>query len=164
MRKEVCERIISECEQTCQKLGGDFYQVMQKAPQVVEKWKRYETIAQQVWHHASSREELTAFLLNGPEPDPQELETVLSLIRSVPYLLRSAFESAAKNLPPPPGGRPRDLTPQESKEICREIGWLYGQGVELRDAQKRMAQRYHTSLRTIQRAWQHRAQWKSDPI
>lgn len=39
MRKEVCEQLIAEAEQFGQKMGGDFYEVMKKAPQVVEKWK-----------------------------------------------------------------------------------------------------------------------------
>ncbi len=162
VRKEVCDQLISECEQTCQKLGGDLYEVMKKAPQVVEKWKRYAPLFQQVWNNAKNREELAAFLLTaGPDRRPEELETVLTLIRTVPYLLRNHLQGAAKNLPPSPGGRPRELSPQQSREICMQIGQLYGLGVELPHAQKRMAQRYDVSLRTIQRAWQERAKWKS---
>ncbi len=165
MRKEVCDQLISECEQTCQKLGGDLYEVMKKAPQVVEKWKRYAPFFQQVWNNAKNREELAAFLLTaGPDPRPEELETVLTLIRTVPYLLRNHLQDAAKSLPPSPGGRPRELSPQQSREICMQIGQLYGLGVELPDAQKRMARRYHVSLRTIQRAWQQKAKWKSAAI
>jgi hypothetical protein len=165
MRKEVCDQLIAECEQTCQKLGGDLYEVMKKAPQVVEKWKRYAPLFQQVWNHARNREELTAFLLTiGPDPKPEQLETVLTLIRTVPYVLRNHLQSAAKSLPPSPGGRPRELSAEQSREICRQIGQLYGLGVELPDAQKRMVLRYGVSLRTIQRAWQQRAKWKSTPI
>jgi len=149
----------------CQKMGADFYEVMGRAPQVVEKWKRYAALFQQVWDNAKSREELTAFLLTtGPDPKPEELETVLTLIRTVPYLLRNQFQGVAKRLPPSPGGRPRGLSPEESKEVCLQIGKLYGLGVGLPDAQKRLARRYDVSLRTIQRAWQERTKWKSDPI
>jgi hypothetical protein len=162
VRKEVCEQLIAEAEQFGQKMGGDFYEVMKKAPQVVEKWKGHYFLAQEFWKNAGTREELTAFLLNGPDPSPEELETWLTFIRTVPYIVRKGLQSAAQSLPPPPGGRPRELTPQECKTICAEIGWLYGQGVELRDAQKPMAQRYNKGLRTIQRAWQQRAKWKSD--
>ncbi|MFY9561210.1 MAG: hypothetical protein WAQ52_13330 [Terriglobales bacterium] len=164
MKKEVCDQLISEAERVCQRLGGDLYEVMNKAPQVVEKWKRYYVLAQELWKNARTREDLTAFLLSGPDPSPEELETLLTFTRTVPYILRDGLQSAAKSLPPPPGGRPRELTPQECKTICAEIGWLYGQGVELRDAQKRMAQRYNKGLRTIQRAWQQRAKWKSEAI
>jgi len=149
----------------CQKMGADFYEVMGRAPHVVEKWKRYAALFQQVWDNAKSREELTAFLLTtGPDPKPEELETVLTLIRTVPYLLRNQFQGVAKRLPPSPGGRPRGLSPEESKEVCLQIGKLYGLGVGLPDAQKRLARRYDVSLRTIQRAWQERTKWKSDPI
>jgi hypothetical protein len=165
VRKEACDQLISECEQTCQKLGGDLYEVMKKAPQVVEKWKRYAPLFQQVWNHAGNREELTAFLLPmESDPKPEELETVLTLIRTVPYLLRGHLQSAAKSLPPSPGGRRRELSPEQSREICVQIGQLYGLGVRLPDAQKRMAQRYNVSLRTIQRAWQQKAKWKSEAI
>lgn len=165
VRKEVCDRLISECEQTCLKLGGNLYEVMKRAPQVVEKWKRYAPLFQRVWDKARNREELTAFLLTaGPDPRPEELETVLTLIRTVPYLLRNHLQAAAKSLPPSPGGRPRGLSAEQSKEVCLRIGQLYGLGVELPRAQKRMAQRYDVSLRTIQRTWQQRAKWKSDSV
>ena len=165
VRKEVCDQLISECEQMCQKMGADFYEVMQRAPQIVEKWKRYAALFRQVWDNAKSREELTAFLLTtGPDPKPEEVETVLTLIRTVPYLLRNQLQGVAKSLPPSPGGRPRGLSPEQNKEVCLQIGKLYGQGVELPAAQKRMARRYSVSLRTIQRAWQERANWKGDAI
>ena len=157
MQKQICDQLISETEQSLQRMGLDLYEIMQRAPEVVEKWKRFYGLFQQVWNHATSREELTAFLLTGPDPSPEEMGTVLTLIRTVPYLLRSSLQDAAKSLPPPPGGRPRGLSPEQRKEICLQIGQLYGQGVELRDAQKRLAQRYHVSLRTIQRAWQGRS-------
>jgi hypothetical protein len=164
VRKEACDQLISEAEQVCQKLGGDLYEVMKKAPLVVEKWKQHYFLAQEMWQHARSREELTAFLLSAPDASPEELETWLTFMRAVPFVLRKSLQSAAQRLPPPPGGRPRELTLQECKQICAEIGWLYGQGVELQDAQKRMAQRYNKGLRTIQRTWQQRVKWKSDAL
>ena len=112
-------------------------------------------------NHAGSREELSAFLLSGPDLNPAEMETVLTLIRTIPYLLRRAFQDATQSLPPSPGGRRWELLPEQRQEICLRIGQLYGLGVEVRDAQKRMAQRYDVSLRTIQRAWQERAKWNS---
>ena len=164
MKKQLCDQLITETEQSFQKMGLDLYEIMQRAPAVVEKWKRYSGLFRQVWNHASSREELTAFLLTGPDPSPEEMGTVLTLIRTVPYLLRSSLQDAAKSLPPPPGGRPRGLSPEQSKEVCLQIGQLYGLGVELPDAQKRMARHYSVGLRTIQRAWQQRSKWNSGPI
>ena len=162
VQKQICDQLISETEQSLQRMGLDLYEIMQRAPAVVEKWKRYYGPFLEVWNHASNREELTAFLLTGPDLSPEEMETVLTLIRTVPYLLRRSLQDAAKSLPPPPGGRPRELRREQCKEICLQIGQLYGQGVELRDAQKRLAQRYHVGLRTIQRVWQGRAKWNSN--
>jgi len=162
VKKEICDRLISECEQSFQKMGLDFYEVMKKAPEVVERWKKYYAVAQRVWSNSRSRKELTAALLAGPDPDPEEFERWLAFIRILPYFLRSSLQGIAKSLPPPPGGRPRELTPQQCMQVCLLIGQLYGQGVELPDAQRRMAQRYGVSLRTIQRVWQQRAKWKSN--
>ena len=164
MKKEVCDQLISECEQSFQKMGLDFYEVMKKAPEVVERWKKYYAVAQRVWSNSSSRKELTAALLAGPDPNPEEFERWLAFIRILPHFLRSSLQGIAKTLPPSPGGRPRELTPQECMQVCLLIGQLFGQGVELPDAQKRMARRYDVSLRTIQRAWQERAKWKSNSL
>jgi hypothetical protein len=112
VQKQICDQLISETEEILQRMGLDLYEIMQRAPAVVEKWKRYYGPFLEVWNHASSREELTAFLLTGPDPSPEEMETVLTLIRRVPYLLRRSLQDAAKSLPPPPGGRPRELGPE----------------------------------------------------
>lgn len=165
VRQEVCDQLISECEQTCQKMGVDFYQVMTGAPRVVEKLKGYAALFQQFWEHAGNREELAAFLLTtGPDLEPTELETVRALIRTLPYLLRGHLQGVAKRFPPSPGGRPPGLSPEQSRAVCQQIGTLFGQGVRLPDAQKRMARRHGVSLRTIQRAWRERAKWKCDPV
>jgi hypothetical protein len=137
---------------------------MKRAPQIAEKWKRYAALFQQVWEHARNREELTAFLLTGPDLQPEELETVLTLIRTIPYVLRNHLQGAAKSPPPSPRwSAQKVLKPEQSKEVCLQIGQLFGLGVGLPDAQKRMANRYNVSLRTIQRAWRKRAKWKPDP-
>jgi hypothetical protein len=162
MKKEICDQLITETEQSFEKMGLDFYQTMQKAPAILERWKKYAPLFQQLWTHATNREELTKLLLAGPDSSPEEMENVLALIRTLPYFLRSHLQEAAQALPPSPGGRPRELTPEQRKEVCLKIGHLYGMGVEIRDAQKRMAQQYSVSLRTIQRAWQERAKWNSD--
>ncbi len=164
VRQEICDQLIAQCEQSCQKMGVDFYQAMKGAPRVVERLKGYASLFQQVWEHAGNREELAAFLVQGPDLQPADLETVLALIRTAPYLLRSQFQSVAKRLPPSPGGRPRGLSPEQSREVCLQIGTLLGQGVELPHAQKRMARHYGVSLRTIQRAWRERAKWRCDLV
>src|SRR5947209_17435607 len=94
VQKQICDQLISETEQSLQRMGLDLYEIMQRALAAVEKWKRYYGPFQEVWNHASNREELTAFLLTGPDLSPEETETVLTLIRTVPYLLRRSLQDA----------------------------------------------------------------------
>jgi len=164
VQKQICDQLITETEQSFQKMGLDLYEAMQRAGALMERWKQYIPLFQQVWNNATNREQLTALLVTGPDPSPAEMETVLTIIRTVPYLLRSSLQNATKSLPPSIGGRPTELNPEQRRQICLQIGQLYGLGVELRDAQKRMARRYAVSLRTIQRAWQQRAKWNPAPI
>jgi hypothetical protein len=157
MKREFCERVMLECEQLGQKMGMDFYQTMKKAPAVVERWKPYILTAQHIWQNANNREEAIQYLLNLPDPKPEDFEKVVTFLGTLPYLLRGLLQEAAKGLPPPPGGRPHGLNPDQCREVCRQIGQLYGEGVELAEAKLRMARRYGLSPSTIQRAWKKRA-------
>jgi hypothetical protein len=157
MKRELCEQLMLECEQAGQKMGVDFYEFMRKAPAVVDRWKPYYHPAREVWQTASNREGAIQFLLTVPDPDPGTFEKVAAFLKNLPYFLRGSFQDAAKNLPPPPGGRPHELTLDECKEVCKQIGQLYGDGLTLAEAKKRMTLRYGVSLSTIQRAWQKRA-------
>jgi len=160
MKREFCERVILECEELGQKMGMDFYQTMKKAPAVVERWKPYILTAQQVWQNANNREEAIQYLLVLPDPSAEEFEKVTAFIRTLPYLLRGLLQDAAKGLPSPPGGRPHGLTLDQSREVCKQIGQLYGAGVALADAKLRMAQRYGVSHSTIQRSLEETHQYK----
>jgi len=160
MNREFCERLVLECEQVGEKMGMDFYETMKKAPIVVERWKAFLVGGQQVWQNASNREEAVRLLENFPEPKPESFEKVLAFLRTLPYFLRAQLQTAAKDLPPSPGGRPRGLNPEQSREVCRQIGLLYSEGVDLADAKRRMALRYGVSPSTIQRAWKERANIK----
>jgi hypothetical protein len=136
--------------------GDGFLPNHEEGPAVVERWKPYILAAEQVWQHANNREEAVQFLLASPDPSAEEFEKVTTFLRSLPYLLRGLLQEAAKGLPPPPGGRPHGLTPDQSREACRQIGQLYGDGVDLAEGKLRMARRYGVSLSTIQRAWKKR--------
>jgi hypothetical protein len=130
---------------------------MKKASVVVEKWKPYGLAAQEVWRKANNREKAVGFLLNLPDPNPEVFEKVMAFLHTLPHFLRGLLQEAAKGLPPSPGGRPHGLTPDQNRDVCRQIGQLYGEGVDLADAKRRMAQRYGVSLSTIQRALEKRA-------
>jgi hypothetical protein len=80
-------------------MGLDFYEIMKRAPEIVERWKKYYPLAQRVWINSRSHEELTAFLLAGPEPNPEELERLLAFIKILPHFLRDSRQGIAKGLP-----------------------------------------------------------------
>jgi hypothetical protein len=157
MKKELCVQILTECEQVAQKMGGDLYATMRKASKVVERWKPFYLAAQKVWEHSENRDDAIVCLLALPDPTPTEMEAFRAFVRTVPFILRGAFQDLAKGLPPSPGGRPHELSLDQRREVCKQIGYLYGEGVTLADAKSRMAQRYGVSLSTIQRAWNKRA-------
>ena len=158
MTKEACELFLAETEQAFQKMGLDFYEIMRQVPAIVERLKPYHQTAQKVWENARNREDALRFLLEAPDSalPPDQFEKILGFVRIIPYFLRSCLQEAAKSLPPSPGGRPRELDPNERRDVCAQIGSLYGQGVLLADAKKRMGQRHGVSLRTIDRIWQAR--------
>jgi hypothetical protein len=162
MRKQLCEQFLTECEHAALKMGVDFYEIMKKAPVIMERWKPYYLTAQKVWENAKNRDDAIRFLLASPDPNPEQFDKVLAFMGTLPHFLRGSLQDAAKSLPPSPGGRPHELTHDQRREVCKQIGYLYGEGVALSDAKKRMAQRYAVSLRTIQRAWQERATRSSD--
>ena len=157
VKKEICEQFVTECEQAMQKMGFDLYEVMKQAPRIAERYKPYYLAAEKIWENARNREDAVRLLLDSPDLAPEKVGKVFNVIRTLPYLLRGAFQNIVRALPPSPGGRPHELTPGQRREVCSQIGFLYGQGVELADAKKRMAQRYDVSLRTIQRAWKERS-------
>lgn len=104
-----------------------------------------------------TRQKAEALLATLPEPDPVFLGKVLKEVSSMLPSVRTVLYPFAKRLPPPPGGRPKKLADPEARQRIRdEIGQLYVQGVDLRDAQARLAQREGVSPSTIQRIWAER--------
>jgi len=92
-----------------------------------------------------------------PEPSPSDVRLLLQLLPNLEYVLRRFAPKMAKQiLPHAPGGRPSAVTPALRGQVCREIGDLLVKGLRLIPAYKRLAQRHHVSVRTIQRIWNER--------
>jgi hypothetical protein len=112
-----------------------------------------------------TRERAEAVLSGLPEPDPVQLEVLLKRVSSMLPDLRRVLLPFAKDLPYPAGGRRKKLPDPETRTTVRkEIGLLLADGVPLRMAQARLAQRNDVSLSTIQRIWREpRKQPKKPP-
>jgi hypothetical protein len=116
-----------------------------------------------------TREDFVARLIK--EPEPLTLDAQIELIYALPGRIRKVMPGAMKEmsnvLPRDPGGRPISLDDEDARFVCEEIGRLYGRGVSLVNAQKRLSQVMSkqkgkdVSLRTIQRAWQNRHKWSA---
>jgi DNA-binding NarL/FixJ family response regulator len=74
------------------------------------------------------------------------------------YRIREMLPELTKSIPHEPDGRPQSLTDIQKTEVCREIASLYGRGLRLGIAIKRVAQKFRVSERTVRRAWQSRDQ------
>ena len=106
---------------------------------------------------------LLDYIENTPEPTPEALKEALKKLGSFPFEFRAMLDGAVKSIKrklphKPGGGRPSDLTQDQKKAACSKVGMLIAQGVSLQDAQTRVASSFGVGRRTIQRAWQKRAE------
>lgn len=124
--------------------------------------------------YQSPRNDLTAIIVGGvragvaralddaEEPTADGLQQIFSEMKAIPYAIRrpaaKAFRGAVKELPHPPGGRPRSLSDEKIREVIDAVAELNRRGVRLAVSYKRVASRIGISPRTIQRVWQDRKQ------
>ena len=106
---------------------------------------------------ATTRESARQALLESPDWSAEELEKVTSSLPNLVYIIRGLLPQTISDIPHAPGGRPEALTGIKKKQVCAEIASLYGEGVLLGDAFKRLAKRFGVSESTIRRAWRERA-------
>ena len=153
MKEETCEQVLRAADEVAGVFGYPSF------CEGIDVFFRYVEEQAAFLKPVRTREGFREILLEEPEPSRADLLMLLATMRGLPFLFRKMLPKLAKELPPDPGGHPRSLTPQESLDVCVEVGVLLGQGVALTDAQTRVAQRKDVSVRTIQRVWQNRKQW-----
>lgn len=105
-----------------------------------------------------SRSELEKLYSNQPEPTGSELEHEIKQIRQLTGKLRRLFAQAVKNeVPRDPGGRSSVRgAPQEQQRRIQQVVSLIGKGMSITNALKRVAQKNHISLSSMQRIWRMR--------
>ena len=150
MKEKTSEEILRTFDEMAANLGFASYS------EGIDLFCRYIEECAEFPREARTRDGLKAMLMKEPEPNPVELTVILPAIRKLPYIFRKVLPQAAKTLPHDPGGHPPMLTPEEGRAVCEEIGLLLAQGVELKNAQLRIAHRKGVSLRTIRRVWQNK--------
>lgn len=74
-----------------------------------------------------------------------------------PGLAVALFEEALplmrKEFPVINAGRPKSLTSEQQRAVCEYVGKLYSEGLEIKIAKQRAAQKFDVSVSTINRAW-----------
>jgi hypothetical protein len=77
-----------------------------------------------------------------------------------PALAVALFEEALplmrKEFPVINAGRPKSLTSEQQRAVCEYVGQLYAEGLEIKIAKQRAAQKFHVRPSTIDRTWARR--------
>jgi hypothetical protein len=68
-------------------------------------------------------------------------------------LFAEALPQMRKEFPVINAGRPKSLTSEQQRAVCEYVGQLYAEGLEIKIAKHRAAQKFHVSASTINRTW-----------
>lgn len=68
-------------------------------------------------------------------------------------LFAEALPLMRKQFPVINAGRPKSLTTEQQRAVCEYVGQLYSEGLEIKIAKQRAAQKFHVSASTINRTW-----------
>ncbi|HEV3334763.1 MAG TPA: hypothetical protein VG096_27435 [Bryobacteraceae bacterium] len=100
-------------------------------------------------------EEYAAWLLDQPEPSPEELGKLLTAIRDALADAKGHLMQAVKVGPQHKhGGRPKELDdPKKRQEVCERVKQLRGPGSNLQNIFRRVGREYGVSDTTIKRIW-----------
>jgi hypothetical protein len=71
-------------------------------------------------------------------------------------LLEEVLPVMRKEFPVSNAGRPKSLTSEQARGVCAYVGKLYTEGLDIKTAKKRAAQKFDVSVSTIERAWAER--------
>jgi hypothetical protein len=155
MRPELRDEVLAGMDAVMQVFGEkDLESAMEKTFCVLDR-------LHQRMSQVRTREQFAA-MLDAAEVSPEEEPFIRSSLRILPgYLItqvKKLVRSGLKDLPSLPAGRKAALTPEQQADVCSFIGALFARGVSLRVCKQRAAQQFGVSVRTIERAWQHRAE------
>lgn len=101
------------------------------------------------------REELSKF-----EVSAEDEALIRATAENFPAIAIALFGEALplmrKEFPVVNAGRPKSLKSEEAKAVCQYIGHLHAQGLDIKTAKQRTAQKFGVSASTINRTWAER--------
>lgn len=99
-------------------------------------------------------------LLEKAEISSTDEQMLTAITESLPSLvvfgLTMLSSQATKSFPLPNTGRPKSLTSEKRRAVCENIAKLHGEGINLKTAKQRTAQKFDVSPSTVERAWAER--------
>lgn len=172
MRPELSDRLIGRMDELSQRFNDmTIVESFAHSAQILRRFaERLEL--------ADNREKLNALFDQMPEPSILEEKLMLATVKYLPQIARVWIKQfaagASKELPAPPGGRPRATNETQNAEIIAYVLSLFGKGVSLEISKKRAGLHFGVSETTVQRIWDNRAavgeadfcsalKWISDP-
>jgi hypothetical protein len=101
-----------------------------------------------------TEEKFEAFLLKQPEPSPDTLQKILTIINSVVPGMREQLSESVKQLPHDRGGRPKEIaSTQQQQQVVEEIKASHGPGKKLKDIFTKVGRRHGVSASKIKQIW-----------
>jgi hypothetical protein len=98
--------------------------------------------------------------LKQKDATAEEEMLIRGVIADFPGIALALFEHALpmvrKEFPTANSGRPKSLTSGEEKVVCEYVGKLHTEGLNIKTAKQRAAQKFNVSVSTINRTWAER--------
>jgi hypothetical protein len=95
--------------------------------------------------------------LSNIEVSAEDEVLIRAMAENFPAIAVALFGEALplmrKEFPIVNAGRPKSLTGEEAKAVCQYIGQLHAQGLDIKTAKQRTAQKFGVSGSTIDRTW-----------
>lgn len=139
---DCAERILKETGiQTLEDAGTAVQRladILNQVPQYCDR-KRLTEVLRPIQITAEDEMLIRGMIENFPAVAVALLEDVLPVMR--------------KEFPVSNVGRPKSLTTEQQKRLCEYIGKLYGDGLNIKTAKQRAAQRFGVSSSTVERTW-----------
>jgi uncharacterized protein YoaH (UPF0181 family) len=108
-----------------------------------------------------NRERLTE-KLKEIQLSPQDEMLIRGMTDNFPAMAVAIFQEALpiirKEFPVINAGRPKALTTEQQRAACEHIGKLHAEGLNIKIAKRRAAQKFDVSVSTIDRTWAQRKQ------
>lgn len=152
MNDQTIEALIDSLERILKHIG---VQTLEDAGAAVQ---RLADILNQIPPYCNRKR--LAEVLRQVEVTPEDEMLIRGTSENFPAVVVALLEEAVpiirKEFPVISAGRPKSLTTEQQKAVCEHIGKLHVDGLDIKAAKKRAAQKFAVSMSTVERTWADR--------